>query len=110
MLKCNLRRQEETKMSVRPYLFVLVSLVATICFSAAYVAFAQNPGVGVGLSLNPLQQVVPNPLQVAILRWYNTNSAVQFNVGTFPMGVAFDGANIWVANFQGNTVTKLRAS
>ena len=26
------------------------------------------------------------------------------------MGVAFDGANIWVANGGSNTVTKLRAS
>ena len=26
------------------------------------------------------------------------------------MGMAFDGANIWVANSVGGTVTKLRAS
>jgi DNA-binding beta-propeller fold protein YncE len=32
-----------------------------------------------------------------------------FAVGTNPIAVAFDGANIWVANFGGN-VTKLRAS
>jgi DNA-binding beta-propeller fold protein YncE len=33
-----------------------------------------------------------------------------FNVGDFPYGVAFDGANIWVANSGSDTVTKLRAS
>ena len=33
-----------------------------------------------------------------------------FAVGTQPMGVAFDGANIWVTNDVSNTVTKLRAS
>ena len=30
-----------------------------------------------------------------------------FNVGTNPRGVAFDGACIWVANSQDNTVTRL---
>ena len=32
-----------------------------------------------------------------------------FPVGGNPIGVAFDGANIWVANGGGNTVTKLWA-
>jgi DNA-binding beta-propeller fold protein YncE len=31
-------------------------------------------------------------------------------VGSQPMGVSFDGANIWVANEFSNNVTKLRAS
>ncbi len=52
-----------------------------------------------------------NPLRVAILRWYNANQIGQtFAVGSNPVGVAFDGANIWVANENGNSVTKLRAS
>jgi len=33
-----------------------------------------------------------------------------FAVGSVPIGVAFDGANIWVANSGSNTVTKLRTS
>ena len=33
-----------------------------------------------------------------------------FAVGSNPHGVAFDGANIWVANFSSNNVSKLRAS
>jgi DNA-binding beta-propeller fold protein YncE len=32
-----------------------------------------------------------------------------FPVGNAPAGIAFDGANIWVANLS-NSVTKLRAS
>ena len=32
-----------------------------------------------------------------------------FTVGMDPISVAFDGANIWVANELSNTVTKLRA-
>jgi len=31
-------------------------------------------------------------------------------VGLYPYGVAFDGANVWVTNFDSNTVTKLQAS
>jgi DNA-binding beta-propeller fold protein YncE len=33
-----------------------------------------------------------------------------FNVGTNPRGIAFDGANMWVANSGQLSVTKLRAS
>ena len=31
-------------------------------------------------------------------------------MGAKPVGVAFDGTNIWVANSDGNTITKLRTS
>lgn len=52
-----------------------------------------------------------NPLQVAILRWYDANlTGLDFAVGSDPMGIAFDGANVWVANLTSATVTKLRAS
>ena len=33
-----------------------------------------------------------------------------YNVGSGPEALAFDGANIWVANWAGNSVMKLRAS
>ena len=40
-----------------------------------------------------------NPLQIALLHWYNANLTTPFSVGkVVPNGVAFDGANIWVAN------------
>jgi len=53
-----------------------------------------------------------NPLQIATLRWYEAtqSSGLDYAVGSLPFGVAFDGANIWVANLGSNTVTKLRAS
>jgi hypothetical protein len=40
------------------------------------------------------------------------NSAIIgiFSVGINPVGIAFDGANIWVANRNSHTVTKLKAS
>jgi hypothetical protein len=51
-----------------------------------------------------------NPNQVAILRWYAANQTADFNVGTEPFGLAFDGANMWVTNELGGSVMKLRAS
>lgn len=51
-----------------------------------------------------------NPNQVAILRRYPANQTATFNVGNAPIGVTFDGANIWVANGYDDTVTKLRVS
>jgi hypothetical protein len=57
------------------------------------------------------QGAATNPLQIALLRWYPANQGgATFNVGLFPYAVAFDGANIWVANAGTNNVTKLRAS
>jgi YVTN family beta-propeller protein len=51
------------------------------------------------------------PLQIALLRWYDANTTGNsFSVGNTPYGVAFDGASIWVARFNSNNVTKLRAS
>src|ERR1700745_1204336 len=51
-----------------------------------------------------------NPLQIATLHWYQANRTTRFAVGTNPFGLAFDGANIWVANNGSDNVTKLRAS
>ncbi len=56
-----------------------------------------------------------NPMQIALLRWYDDNeteatSWPSFNVGNYPSGVAFDGAKIWVVNYASDTVNKLRAS
>jgi hypothetical protein len=50
-----------------------------------------------------------NPLQVALLKWA-PYSGVTFPVESGPLGIAFDGANIWVTNAGSNSVTKLRAS
>ena len=51
-----------------------------------------------------------NPLQIAILHWYDANQTTTFAVRHLPIGVAFDGANMWVANEGSGNVTKLRAS
>jgi hypothetical protein len=52
-----------------------------------------------------------NPLKVALLKWYKANTVpTEFPAGPNPVGVAFDGANIWIANYGASTVTRLRAS
>ena len=51
---------------------------------------------------------VHNPLKVALLRWYEANQMNNtFAVGDSPYAIAFDGANIWVANFMIGKVSKL---
>jgi len=51
-----------------------------------------------------------NPMQIALLKWYQANQTTSFSVGLNPSGIAFDGASIWVTNYGDGTVTKLRAS
>src|ERR1700733_15061900 len=38
-----------------------------------------------------------NPIQVALLRWYQANTAAQISTCSSPSGMAFDGSHIWVA-------------
>src|SRR5260370_37845132 len=52
-----------------------------------------------------------NPNQVALLRWYPANTVTQFKLGALrPVGVAFDGQNIWVVSNADQAVSKIRAS
>jgi DNA-binding beta-propeller fold protein YncE len=51
-----------------------------------------------------------NPNQIAILHWYGANTITRFAVGIHPAQIAFDGTNVWVANYGSNTVTKLQAN
>src|ERR1700736_3546180 len=85
----------------RPVAFVMLAL-----FLFGFLGMVRYPAQSPGL---PVSQA-KNPQQIAILHWYAANQTTAFPVGSNPIGVAFDGANIWVANFSDNTVTKLRAS
>jgi hypothetical protein len=51
-----------------------------------------------------------NPLKIALLHWYLADTSTFFTVGGQPYGLAFDGANIWTANFADGTVSKVRAN
>ena len=48
-----------------------------------------------------------SPATVTKLRAWDGANLGTFNVGSGAVGVAFDGANIWVTNFLDGTVSKL---
>ena len=54
-----------------------------------------------------LQVAVNGPaMQAALMQWY----PVTYNAGSKPETLAFDGANVWIANYNANTVTVLNAA
>src|SRR5947209_12773224 len=75
-------------------------LVFTSLISLATVAISQG---GVTNSMK-------NAQQVAALHWYAANQTTTVSVGSFPFGMAWDGANFWVVSLSGNTVSKVRAN
>jgi hypothetical protein len=74
------------------------AVVATVVLCSVF-SQAQNPN---------------NPLEVALLRWYQANMATQISTcssGTgSPKGMAFDGSHIWVACENNNEVQEFNAS
>jgi len=50
---------------------------------------------------NGVTNSTKNPLQIAILHWHDANLTTTFPVGSIPLGMAFDGVNLWVVNFWG---------
>jgi DNA-binding beta-propeller fold protein YncE len=88
-------------------LIVVVLAMANLFVSHAQQAVGVSAAPPAGNGAPPLL----NPLKVALLKWYNANVVpTEFPAGPNPVGVAFDGANIWIANYGASTVTKLRAS
>jgi len=41
-----------------------------------------------------------NLMKIALLKWYEVTSSASFAVGDAPVGVAFDGASIWVTDIN----------
>jgi hypothetical protein len=85
--------------------FGLFLLFVVVVFADRVPSAAQNASPQAGANGAP---PLANPLKVALLRWYKANT--MFPVGKEPLGIAFDGANMWTANYGDGTVTKLRAS
>jgi hypothetical protein len=65
-----------------------------------------------GLADNRYARNSPTTQQIAMLKWYTAISGTQadFSVGSDARSIAFDGTNMWVANFYSNTLSVLRAS
>ena len=50
-------------------------------------------------------------MRIALLRWWEANeTGISYGVGSIPLGICFDGENIWVANNGSANVTKVRVS
>jgi hypothetical protein len=57
------------------------------------------------------QPLARNPMHLAMLRWWLViKSFPPVSTEAGPVGMAFDGENMWVANELGNSVTKIQAS
>ncbi len=76
---------------------------------AAGAAGPQGPPGPAGASINPLQ--------IALLRWWNADQVASFTNAVNPSydfagpdSLAFDGAHIWVVNNEGLSVTEINAS
>src|SRR6516225_10011396 len=96
--------------------FVILATIVFLGLAAIvpYRAYTQDESeIGEATQTTPLIGVTSstkNPLQVALLHWYDANQTASFAVGFQPFALAFDGANIWVANLGSHSVTKVRAS
>ena len=57
-------------------------------------------------------RISPTTQQIALLKWYTAISTTQSNisVGGAPWAIAFDGANMWVANYNSWNVKVIRVS
>ena len=81
-------------------------LIMVSHFASAHEPRRTRVGVESAAQTSPSSGVTKstkNPLQIAILHWYDANLTTTFKVGTFPSGAVFDGANVWVAQlFRGN--------
>src|SRR5580658_8910584 len=87
-----------------------VSLILAVIAAAGL--YSSRAQVASSVQAHPPSNVAPptNPLKVALLKWFPAYKSTAFPVGKNPLGLAFDGANMWVANQDGNSVTKLRAN
>src|SRR5579863_5975535 len=96
----------KTRIAIGIPLLLTVLAMATLFSGQAQEGARSLPSPSTSPSPLPL-----NPLKVALLKWYQANLVpTAFPVGQQPYSVAFDGANIWVANNADGTVSKLRAS
>ncbi len=80
-----------------------------------------NPGLRPECSIHPRSQWVHPRGMAQSYKVFRHNSVVKlrasdgaylgsFSVGNNPSGIAFDGANIWVANWGDGTVSKIQAT
>jgi len=89
---------------------LLVQGVLLILLTSNSISARAQSSDPTGSGAPPAITTVVNPEKVALLKWFPAYETTSFAVGKSPTGVAFDGANIWVTNQYGSSVTKVRAN
>ena len=87
---------------MKAHIAVYASLFVVVVAVASFIP-SRAQGAGSGPQQPPTGKGAPpaNPLKVALLKWYQANQApTRFDAGSEPVGLAFDGANIWVAAYS----------
>ena len=106
-----MKLQVSTTLRVQSVSIRVVVVLCGLLGITPFVAVAQaQDTIKEALQQGPLMGVTTptqNPLQIALLHWYDANQTTAFAVGANPAGVAFDGADIWVPSSWINTVSKL---
>lgn len=58
---------------------------------------------------NPDVELVLEPDRKMVVPLLRQTALERITVGSYPVGVAFDGTHIWVTNFDSNSVSKIPA-
>src|SRR5438445_9026441 len=93
------------------YLTLALSLLLIVVAAANFIpGRAQAPAPNPSRAATQGATAAINPLKVALLKWFPAYQSTSFSVGKCPIGIAFDGADVWVSNQYGASVTELRAN
>lgn len=87
----------------------VIELKETDCMKMLFIRIALLL-VALLCTLQLSAQNAANPIQVALLRWYQANTTAQISTGSSPNGMAFDGSHIWVACAGSNAIQEFNAS
>ena len=90
--------------------FHLATLLATLRSSDAIAEFYDALGIKATWDISKQVAIAEETVAaLAPLHGGTSDVSATFPAGPFPFGMAFDGANLWVANNHGNSVTKFQA-
>jgi DNA-binding beta-propeller fold protein YncE len=104
-------RAEPRGVKIMKRLAIAISLLLVAAVVSLKPGRAQESNGGEQQAGNK-NQAAMDPLKVALLKWYPANTTTSFKVGEQPLGVVFDGANVWISSYAAgqDSLTKLRAN
>src|SRR5262249_32492720 len=88
---------------------IVMGLVISLIFTCPL--FGQLPlATGSSRTAASCSATLPtNANQLALLRWFNANVSARIATGGTPLGMAYDGSNMWIVDTS-TSVAKIRAS